>query len=88
MGSATLVRALVQAGLVDELNLMIEPVLLGGGKRIFADDGVGRAFELVESQVASTGVLVCTYRPTGQPLAPGSSDELYEDTAEPPVSSA
>jgi dihydrofolate reductase len=86
MGSATLARALIQEGLVDELNLMIEPVVLGGGKRIFTDDGVGRAFTLVDSQVASTGVLVCTYHPTGRPLATGSSDELYEDGAEPPVS--
>src|SRR4051812_8380153 len=61
MGSSTLVRSLLQAGLVDELNLMIEPVVLGGGKRIFSDDGVGRAFELVESQTASSGVLVCSY---------------------------
>jgi dihydrofolate reductase len=60
-GSPTLVRALIGAGLVDELNLMIEPVLLGGGKRIFTDDGVGRPFTLVDVQTASTGVLVCTY---------------------------
>src|SRR4051812_42787369 len=58
MGSATLARGLLQAGLVDELNLMIEPVLLGGGKRIFSDDGMSRVLELVESKVASTGVLV------------------------------
>src|SRR3954467_147893 len=38
-GSASLVRSLLENGLVDELNLMIEPVLLGGGKRIFPDDG-------------------------------------------------
>lgn len=85
MGSPTLVRSLVAAGLVDELNLMIEPVLLGGGKRIFSDDGVGRPLELVDAQVAPTGVLICTYRPTGQPLATGHSDELYEDPDAPPV---
>jgi len=86
MGSATLARSLLQAGLVDELNLMIEPVLLGGGKRIFTDDGIGRALELVDHKVASTGVIVCTYRPTGANVATGSSDEFYEDPAEPPVS--
>ena len=86
-GSPTLVRALLAADLVDELNVMIEPVLLGGGKRIFTDDGVGRPLELVDVQVASTGVLVCTYRPTGEPLATGHSDELYEDPADPPVPS-
>jgi len=85
MGSATLTRALIRAGLVDELNLMIEPVVLGGGKRIFTDDGVGRTFELVDSKVASTGVIVCTYRPTGEPLATGHSDELYQDNDQPPV---
>ena len=85
MGSPTLVRALLAADLVDELNVMIEPVLLGGGKRIFTDDGIGRTFELVDVQVASTGVLVCCYRPTGEPISTGNSDELYEDRADPPV---
>ena len=84
-GSPTLVRALIGAGLVDELNLMIEPVLLGGGKRIFTDDGVGRPFTLVDVQTASTGVLVCTYQPAGGELATGHSDELYEDSSQPPV---
>jgi dihydrofolate reductase len=88
MGSVTLARALIQADLVDELNLMIEPLLLGGGKRIFADDGVARVFELVDSQVAGSGVLVCTYHPTGEPLATGSSDEFYEDGADAPVTPA
>jgi dihydrofolate reductase len=62
-GSASLVRALLAEGLVDELNLMIEPILLGGGKRIFPDDGMPRPLELVNSVAASTGVQVCTYRP-------------------------
>ena len=62
-GSASLVRALLADGLVDELNLMIEPILLGGGKRIFPDDGMPRPLELVNSVTASTGVQVCTYRP-------------------------
>ena len=42
---------------------MIEPILLGGGKRIFPDDGTPRPLELVKSVTASTGVQVCTYRP-------------------------
>ena len=62
-GSASLVQALLAEGLVDELNLMIEPILLGGGKRIFPDDGMPRPLELVNSVTASTGVQVCTYRP-------------------------
>ncbi|MGF7123273.1 dihydrofolate reductase family protein [Rhodococcus sp. BE178] len=63
MGSTTLVRTLLREVLVDELLLMIEPVLLGGGKTIFPDDGVQRPLELVSSVTTGTGVLVCTYRP-------------------------
>lgn len=40
-----------------------EPVVLGGGKKLFPDDGTMRALELVEHKVASTGVHICTYRP-------------------------
>ena len=63
MGSATLARSLLTEGLVDELLVMIEPILLGGGKRIFTDDGIARPLELVRTTTASTGVIVCTYRP-------------------------
>ena len=63
MGSPTLARSLIGEGLVDELLLMIEPVILGGGKRMFPEDGALRAFELVSTVTASTGVQVCTYRP-------------------------
>jgi dihydrofolate reductase len=62
-GSASLVRTLLAEGLVDELNLMIEPILLGGGKRIFPEDGMARPMELVSCVTAGTGVQVCTYRP-------------------------
>ncbi len=62
MGSASLVRALLAADLVDELNLMIEPIILGGGKGIFPDDGEARAFELTSVTTASTGVQVCRYQ--------------------------
>lgn len=63
MGSASLVNTLLAEGLVDELNLMIEPILLGGGKRIFPEDGTARPMELVKCVTAGTGVQVCTYRP-------------------------
>ena len=62
-GSPTLVRTLLSEGLVDELNLMIEPIVLGGGKRIFPEDGAAHPLELVGSVTAGTGVLVTTYRP-------------------------
>ncbi|WP_372404776.1 dihydrofolate reductase family protein [Streptomyces luteireticuli] len=66
MGSPTLVRTLVHEGLVDELRLMIMPVLLGGGKRLFPEDGALRTLELVSTVTSGTGVHVCTYRPAGQ----------------------
>jgi dihydrofolate reductase len=62
MGSPTLAKTLVEAGLVDEYRLMIEPIILGGGKSIFPTDGTARALELVDVVTASTGVLICTYR--------------------------
>lgn len=62
-GSAGLVRGLLADGLVDELNLMIEPILLGGGKGIFPTDGTARPLQLVSSVTTGTGVQVCTYRP-------------------------
>ena len=63
-GSASLARTLLAEGLVDELTLMIEPILLGGGKRIFPDDGTARPMQLVKSVTAATGVQICTYRPS------------------------
>jgi hypothetical protein len=42
---------------------MIEPILLGGGKRIFPDDGTARPMQLLKRITAATGVLVCTYQP-------------------------
>jgi dihydrofolate reductase len=61
MGSSKLARALLAADLVDELNLMIEPIVLGGGKGIFPDDGNARTFELVSAATTKTGVQVCKY---------------------------
>jgi dihydrofolate reductase len=63
MGSASLAAQLIAHGLVDEYRLMIEPILLGGGKRLFPDDGSARRLELVSATTAATGVLICTYRP-------------------------
>jgi dihydrofolate reductase len=63
MGSASLAAQLVTHGLVDEYLLMIEPILLGGGKRLFPDDGTARALQLVSATTTATGVLICTYRP-------------------------
>ena len=62
-GSASLVTTLLAHGMVDELNLLIEPIVLGGGKRIFPEDGAARPMQLVKTVTAGTGVQICTYRP-------------------------
>jgi dihydrofolate reductase len=62
MGSAQLVRTLLINDLVDELNLMIEPILLGGGKGIFPDDGLARRFDLESVVTTKTGVQLCRYQ--------------------------
>ena len=61
MGSSMLVRALLEADLVDDLNLMIEPIVLGGGKSIWPNDGAARGLELADVQTTKTGVQVCQY---------------------------
>lgn len=65
MGSPSLAMQLAGNDLVDEYRLMIEPILLGGGKRLFPDDGRARTLELASISTAKTGVLICTYRPAG-----------------------
>jgi dihydrofolate reductase len=65
MGSPTLARTLLSEGLADELRLMVMPVILGGGKTIFPDDGGLHTLELVSTVTSTTGVNVCTYRTTG-----------------------
>jgi dihydrofolate reductase len=62
-GSAALVRSLLRDGLLDELRLMVHPVVVGGGKRLFEDGGDQRALELVDSKTFGTGVLYLTYQP-------------------------
>jgi dihydrofolate reductase len=63
-GSPSLVRSLFDQGLLDELTLLIHPVVAGGGRnRLFADDAALTKLELIESQPTSSGVLIATYRP-------------------------
>ena len=65
-GSGQLVQALVEHDLVDELRLMLFPVVLGGGRRLFGEAGGPKALRLVESQpVGPDGVVILTYRPAG-----------------------
>jgi dihydrofolate reductase len=63
IGSSQLVQTLVERDLVDEFRVMIDPVVVGGGKRLFRDDGVLRPLRLVDSQVTTTGVIIATYAP-------------------------
>jgi dihydrofolate reductase len=62
-GSPTLVRSLLQDGLLDELRLMVHPIVVGSGKRLFEDGGDQKALQLVDSKTFSTGVLYLTYQP-------------------------
>jgi dihydrofolate reductase len=63
-GSPSLVRSLIADGLLDELTLMISPVVVGGGRRrLFPHDAAQTKFELVEAQPTSSGAVIATYRP-------------------------
>jgi len=63
VGSGALVRSLLRDGLLEELRLMVHPVILGSGKRLFEDGGVQRALKLVDSKTFGAGVLYLTYQP-------------------------
>jgi dihydrofolate reductase len=69
LGSGMLVRSLVQRRLVDEYVLLIHPVVLGSGRRLFVDGGAFAALQLVDAQTTTTGVVIATYRPGGQTAA-------------------
>lgn len=62
-GSTELVNALVRHGLVDEFRLMVFPIVLGGGKRLFEAAGEQRALSLVDTKTFGTDVVVLTYEP-------------------------
>jgi dihydrofolate reductase len=62
-GSPTLVRSLLEEDLLDELRLMVHPIVVGSGKRLFEDGGDQKALQLVDSETFSTGVLYLTYQP-------------------------
>ncbi len=69
-GSGQLVQALMEHDLVDEYRLMVFPVVLGSGKRLFGSTGNARALRLVETRkVGSDGVLILTYEPKRENLA-------------------
>ena len=65
-GSPGLLRTLLRHGLADRFRLVIAPLLLGTGKRLFADGTVPRSLRLVESRVTGTGAILATYEPAGE----------------------
>jgi dihydrofolate reductase len=66
-GSGTLVRWLLENNLVDEMTLLVIPVIVGQGMRLFPDNGPDLALDLVESRVDSKGVTIQVFRPAGRP---------------------
>jgi dihydrofolate reductase len=74
-GSGGLIRWLLDHDLVDEIQLLIVPVVLGQGTRLFPDTGRDLALELVDSRADSKGVTIQVYRPAGRPrYAPATAD--------------
>jgi dihydrofolate reductase len=66
-GSGRLVRWLLEKDLVDEMNLLIGPVVVGQGTRLFPDNGPDIALDLVESRAFPKGITLQVYRPAGRP---------------------
>lgn len=63
IGSAQLLNTLIQHDLVDEFHLMIDPVIVSGGKRLFTDNGQLTRLRLVDNKVTTTGAIIATYTP-------------------------
>jgi dihydrofolate reductase len=91
IGSSQLVRTLIASDLVDEFRLMVDPLLAGGGKRIFDDDGVLRPLRLIELQPTTTGAVLATYGPArtelrarNMPYSAGERAEMHGYSADMP----
>jgi dihydrofolate reductase len=70
-GSGELIQTLLAHQLIDRMHLWTFPAVVGGGKRLFADESLAAAFKLSDSRVSTTGVIIATYEPAG-PLQTGS----------------
>jgi dihydrofolate reductase len=66
-GSGRLVRTLLEHDLVDELRLLVFPVIVGAGLRLFPESGVATGLQLADSRTTGSGVAIHVYRPTGRP---------------------
>ena len=69
LGSGELIRSLMPHGLIDEFRLLIHPLVLGSGRRLFTDDGTFATLRLVDTITTTTGVVIATYVP-GEPPTP------------------
>ncbi|MFD3608046.1 dihydrofolate reductase family protein [Streptomyces atroolivaceus] len=65
-GSGTLAQSLMAHDLIDEVNLLVYPVYLGSGRRLFPDGGEPTAFELTGARTTGSGIAIHTYRPAGR----------------------
>ena len=65
-GSGNLIQTLLRHNLVDEYRLWVFPVVIGSGKRLFADGTIPAGLKLVDSKVSTTGVVIGTYEPAGE----------------------
>ena len=70
MGSGDLVRSLLPAGVIDEFVLLIHPLVLGSGQRLFPDGGTFAPLTLRDSTTTPTGVIIATYTPSTEPAEP------------------
>jgi dihydrofolate reductase len=77
-GSVSVVRQLLDAGLLDELHLFVHPATAGSGLRLFEDNGPARQFQLISAQPFETGVVYLVYRPDPNP--PTGSYEQAKET--------
>jgi len=75
-GSGKLMRFLLDNDLVDEMRLLVFPVVVGQGTRLFPNRGPDRALELRETRATPSGVTVQVYRPAGRPQYAGVSTEV------------
>jgi dihydrofolate reductase len=85
-GSASLVRTLMKHDLIDEYRLLIHPVVLGSGRRLFAAGTTPAALELIGTQTTSRGVIAHIYRPAGKPEYGSATAEHDGDVVKDSVS--
>jgi dihydrofolate reductase len=72
LGSGVVIASLMKRNLIDQYVLMIHPLVLGSGRRLFADDGTFATLKLTDSLTTTTGVVIATYEPTQQTTTQGA----------------